>query len=464
MHENTAKQMYISTHFLKSYIYFSATNNYICTRNLLINIRMKKHFSIIFLLLCFTAIQAQEAFTSYRNSYHGFDNPVFMSLTHQNFTLWISGLPAGGAVQTGGIAIKENQYQVFYEGMNIAKQEYTTWKKELQDGKRKKLNKSLRMFVNSDAFFKTNEWYYDYNLMLKFDLVAEIFEDSSAYYLKVATGKLRSSLYSTAVSDGFEIVFSNENEISQFMDSISRENINRQIAIMNPVTEKIKQEITEKRIQKVEKRPWLSNIEFGVTAGFSSSFAMNTKPNEAPAPLSFIEPMRNIQSNFSGGLFGRVYYKNFLFQPEVSYSSGQGENYFCFLDPSLQQIIMKKEASYKTIEVPLLLGYNFLNKNKFKISVAAGPQFSFDMGSGANIIYYHTFGNYTLSSESEIMNSFRTGITAAAMFDYSRFSLGIRYTRIANKFETSFDSRVFDKMSTSMLTFTAAWKIFEPIK
>lgn len=86
------------------------------------------------------------------------------------------------------------------------------------------------------------------------------------------------------------------------------------------------------------------------------------------------------------------------------------------------------------------------------------------MGSGANIIYYHTFGNYTLSSESETMNSFRTGITAAAMFDYSRFSLGIRYTRIANKFETSFDSRVFDKMSTSMLTFTAAWKIFEPIK
>ena len=68
MHENTAKQMYISTHFLKSYIYFSATNNYICTRNLLINIRMKKQFSIIFLLLCFTAIQAQEAFTSYRNS------------------------------------------------------------------------------------------------------------------------------------------------------------------------------------------------------------------------------------------------------------------------------------------------------------------------------------------------------------------------------------------------------------
>ena len=113
------------------------------------------------------------------------------------------------------------------------------------------------MFVNSDAFFKTSEWYYDYNMMLKFDLVADISEDSSAYYLIVGTGKLRSSLYSTAVSDGFEIVFSNENEISQFMDSISRENINKQIVLMNPASEKIKQQITEKRIQKIEKRPWL---------------------------------------------------------------------------------------------------------------------------------------------------------------------------------------------------------------
>ncbi len=113
-----------------------------------------------------------------------------MSLTHQNFTLWISGLPVGEKLQTGGIAIKENQYQIFYEGMKFAKQEYIAWKKDLQNGKRKKINKSLRMFVNSDAFFKTSEWYYDYNMMLKFDLVADISEDSSAYYLIVGTGKL----------------------------------------------------------------------------------------------------------------------------------------------------------------------------------------------------------------------------------------------------------------------------------
>lgn len=425
---------------------------------------MKKQLSIILILLCATGISAQEAFTSYRNSYHGFENPVFMSLTHQNFTLWISGLPVGEKLQTGGIAIKENQYQVFYEGMKFAKQEYIAWKKDLQNGKRKKINKSLRMFVNSDAFFKTSEWYYDYNMMLKFDLVADISEDSSAYYLIVGTGKLRSSLYSTAVSDGFEIVFSNENEISQFMDSISRENINKQIVLMNPASEKIKQQITEKRIQKIEKRPWLSHIEYGLTAGYSSSFTMNSKPAEAPAPLSFIEPMANIYNGFSGGLFGRVYYKRFLFQPEVLYSSGAGENYFSFFDPNLIQVIMKKQTTFKSLEVPVLLGYNFLNKNKFKISVVAGPQFSFDMGSGSKITYYHTWGNYGLSSESETMHSFRTGITAAAMFDYARFSLGIRYNYFANKFETTFDSRLFDKMATPSLSFTAAWKIFEPIK
>ncbi|MBN2766429.1 MAG: PorT family protein [Paludibacteraceae bacterium] len=426
---------------------------------------MKKILTIIITaFICITGASAQESFTTYRNSYHGFDNPVFMSLTHQNFTLWISGLPVGREVQTGGMAIKESQYQVFYEGLNFAKQAYLEWKKDLQSGKRKKLNKSLRMFVNSDAFFKTNDWYYDFNLMLKFDLIAEITEDSSAYYLVIGTGKLRSSLYSTISSDGFEIVFSNENEITQFMESISRKRINEQIVFMNPASERIKQQITEKRIQKIEKHPWLSSIEYGVTAAFSSSFKMNAKPAETSEALSLIDPMTNYHKTFSGGIFARVYYRNFLFQPEILYNGGSGENFFSFFDRSLQQIIIKKETSFKTLEVPILLGYNFVNIDKFRVSIAAGPQFSFDMGSGSRIAYYHTWGSYDLSSESETMNAFRTGITAAAMFDYGRFSLGIRYNYFANKFETTFDSRLFDKMATPSLSFTAAWKIFEPIK
>lgn len=425
---------------------------------------MKKQFSILYLLLCLAGIQAQEAFTSYHNSYHGFDNPVFMSLTHQNFTLWISGLPVGEKLQTGGIAIKENQYQIFHEGMNFARQEYISWKKDLQQGKQKKINKSLRMFVNSDAFFKTSEWYYDYNLLLKFDLVADISEDSSAYYLIVGTGNLKSSFYSTAVSDGFEIVFSSENEITQFMDCISRENINKQIVLMNPVSEKIKQQITEKRIQKVEKQPWLSYIEYGVTASFTSTFNMNKRNVEPPINATTDEPFTIWFEGLSGGVFGRIYFKNIVIQPEIMYNNFTGKNYFTFFDPTLETIIMHKSISQKTLDVPLLAGYNIWNKNRFKISIFAGPQLSFDMGSESKVTYFHTKGNYNLSSESETMHSFRTGITAAAMFDYSRFSLGVRYNYFANKFETTFDSRLFDNMATSSLTFTAAWKIFEPIK
>ncbi len=425
---------------------------------------MKKQLSIIIILLCITAIQAQVPFTTYRNSYHGFDNPIFMSLKLQNFTLWISGLPVGDKLQTGGIAIKENQYQNFYDGIDFARKEYIAWKKDLQNEKQKKINKPLHMFVNSDAFFKTSEWHYENNLMLKFDLMADISEDSIAYYLIVGTGNLRSSFYGTSVSEGIEIVFSDENEIMQFMNCISRENINKQIALMNPLSERIKQQITEKRIQKVENRPWLSQIEYGVTTSFTSTYNMNKKNVEPPLNATINEPFIIRYEGLSGGIFGRIYFKSIVIQPEILYNNFTGKNYFTFFDPAFETIVLIKSITQKTLEVPLLAGYNILNKNKFKISMLAGPQFSFDMGSESKIAYYHTMGNYSMSSESETMHSFRTGITAAAMFDYSRFSLGIRYNTIANKFETTFDSRLFDKMAVSSLTFTAAWKIFEPIK
>jgi hypothetical protein len=425
---------------------------------------MKKQLSILLILLFATVIQAQVPFTTYHNSYHGFENPIFMSLSYQSFTLWISGLPVGERLQTGGIAIKENQYQSFYDRLNFARQEYTAWKNDLQNGKHKEINKSLHMFVNADAFFKTGEWYYENNLMLKFDLVADISEDSNAYYLIVRTGNLKSSYYGTSVSGGFEIVFSDENEILQFLNCISRENINKQIALMNPLSEKIKQQIIEKRIQKAEKRPWLSHIEYGVTTSFTSTFNMNKKNVEPPLHVTNNETFIISYDGFSGGIFGRIYFKSIVIQPEIMYSNFAGKNHFTFFDPTFETIIMLKSITQKTLEVPLLAGYNIWNKNRFKISILAGPQFSFDMGSGSKITYYHTQGNYGMSSESETMHSFRTGITTAATFDYSRFSLGIRYNTIANKFETTFDSRLFDKMAVSSLTFTAAWKIFEPIK
>ena len=422
----------------------------------------KRSILLIFILFCVHKAVSQDAFTSYFNSFHAFENPILLTLKNQNFTLWISGIPVGEQ-QAGGIAVKESQYQSFIESLKYAQQEYKIWREDIESGKKTKLNKSLRLFFNSDAFFKTDKWNYDHNLYLKFNLVAKSYKDSSAYYLIIGTGNLKSVNYGTIRSEGFEIVFSNEDEILQFMDSISIDKINAQITQMNGLNEKIKNKIIENRKHRINKRPWLSQIEYGIMGAYISTFNINTGFINPPITPSIKEEKTIIYDGLSGGLFGRVYFNKFLIQPEIMYSKSTGLNYFRFIDPTLNPIILQKSTTQKTLEVPLLAGYNIFNKNRFKMSVVAGPQFSFDLGSHSTITYYSTLGNYDLSSASELQHNFRLGFAAAAMFDYARFSLGVRYNYFTNKFETTFDSRLFDKMPISSLTFTVAWKLFEQV-
>lgn len=77
--------------------------------------------------------------------------------------------------------------------------------------------------------------------------------------------------------------------------------------------------------------------------------------------------------NYHFGAFARVNLNRIYFQPEVYYSSKGGNIEGIFESP----VETLSEFNYDVIDVPVLAGFNIINKTAFKIRVMGGPVFSF---------------------------------------------------------------------------------------
>lgn len=122
---------------------------------------------------------------------------------------------------------------------------------------------------------------------------------------------------------------------------------------------------------------------------------------------------------------------------------------------------MKKQTTVKSLEVPVLLGYNFLNKNKFKISVVAGPQFSFDMGSGSGI-HIITPGAITACRRNQkpcIRFAQALQQLPCSIMPASAWAFVTTISPISSK-PLSTSRLFFDKMATPSLTFTRCLEDF----
>jgi len=130
--------------------------------------------------------------------------------------------------------------------------------------------------------------------------------------------------------------------------------------------------------------------------------------------------LTSFSAGVDAGLFMRLG-DQFYFQPEVCYSfkSSKIQDVSSFVD----EIEQNQKLNQHFIDVPLLLGFNFINNENFKVHLFVGPRFGFRVGSNLSQI----------SPETDENGKTQLGGQVGFGFDFWRFTLDARYDLAIDK-------------------------------
>ncbi len=147
--------------------------------------------------------------------------------------------------------------------------------------------------------------------------------------------------------------------------------------------------------------------------------------------------IHNMNAGFDLGVFCRVG-DRFFFQPEVNYS---------FRSADFQNIIGEFRENYDMrqhfIDVPLLLGYNIVNKDNFRFHIFVGPR-------GALLIDNQLMESHTFD---DVCGRMQWGGQVGIGFDIWRFTIDGRYDLSADRTSTSDNSSRVQNMFIVSLGF-----------
>lgn len=150
-------------------------------------------------------------------------------------------------------------------------------------------------------------------------------------------------------------------------------------------------------------------------------------------------------SELNGGVDAGLFFRlgdAFYLQPEVCYSFRSTK-----LSDAVAQLQNETQLQQHFIDVPILLGYNFINKDNFKFHLIAGPRFGVRIGSNIKDIQ-------VLQDEE---GKFQYGGRFGLGFDFWRFTLDACYDISANKFHEISSDPEFWKQN--MITVSLGFKL-----
>ncbi len=150
----------------------------------------------------------------------------------------------------------------------------------------------------------------------------------------------------------------------------------------------------------------------------------------------------DLDAGVDAGIFLRMG-DRFYFQPEVNYS---------FRSTKLHDMIAEYDENVRMkqhfIDVPLLLGYNFINNENFKFHLLAGPRVGVRVGSNLDEA---ALSSVNEAGKTQFGGQFGLGI------DFWRFTFDARYDISGNKFkEISGDP---DFWTQNMIVLSLGFKI-----
>lgn len=165
----------------------------------------------------------------------------------------------------------------------------------------------------------------------------------------------------------------------------------------------------------------ISTITFGqVNFGIKAGFTMSTLSTD----LSDVEDA--LQTGYQGGAFVRIGDKWHI-QPEVYFTLKQGE-----LTYDIPDVIggstssIKQNIKLNTIDVPVLVGWKFLDPPLFNLRLQAGPVASFVSSASFNL----TVDGVEMDTPDDFQNSFNDlnwGLQVGAGVDFLMFTVDLRY-------------------------------------
>lgn len=174
------------------------------------------------LLLLTQILSSQEKYALYNSSYD--DNIYEIQIHHDdnNYTLYVYMLSLERLSDTGGIRILSNQHTNFLTALNNAKLKYKEWSEIAIENNVEEVVRNMDYNSRVRGFFLYGRtWHLVRNVNLRFEF--RVIDNKPL--LLIRTGRLTSSSNRYINHDGFVIVFQNIDEIDDFINILTIENI-----------------------------------------------------------------------------------------------------------------------------------------------------------------------------------------------------------------------------------------------
>ena len=166
---------------------------------------------------------SQEKYTSYDNVYSGSKYDVQISSKDStSYKLYVDMMSLDKLSKSGGVMLDENAHEKFISTLLEAQIKYEEWIKTANVNNVTELDKTMTLRTKVSGYFLYgSKWNFQFVVNLTFDF--KIIDGKSL--LIVRTGKMTSSSNQFMTNDGFVFVFSSTEEITEFLDVLSKDKI-----------------------------------------------------------------------------------------------------------------------------------------------------------------------------------------------------------------------------------------------
>jgi len=164
-----------------------------------------------------------------------------------------------------------------------------------------------------------------------------------------------------------------------------------------------------------------------------------------------------LQAGYQGGAFVRIGDKWHI-QPEVYFTLKQGELSYDIMDGTSS---IKQNIKLNTIDVPVLVGWKFLDPPLFNLRLQAGPVASFVSSTSFDLKVDGVEMN-TPDDFQESFNDLNWGLQVGAGVDFLMFTVDLRYELGLSDLNEEFENPIEGVPTTfksNVFFISVGWKI-----
>lgn len=175
---------------------------------------------------------------------------------------------------------------------------------------------------------------------------------------------------------------------------------------------------------KVNKEESYYRVNVGIKGGFNSSMYFVDKFKIKDVTINEIQ--NNYKVGYFGSLFIRMNIKKHFIQPEICYNISKSEIVFDkkgSQHPEVEPDYASIDATIRTVEMPVLYGYNFIKSGPYEMYFFLGPKVKYVWKQKSKL----KFSNFDQQGIEEELFPITVSAVAGVGVRISRFLFDFRY-------------------------------------